>query len=80
MQFFSINKCASLVVGGEVFKDFSIIIYHVVDVMHEIKKKKLLLADKLDKWPSKKKKKKKKKKTKNFFFFTGIIDQLMIIV
>jgi len=36
-------------------------IYLVVDVMHGIKKVKIL-ADELDKFPSKKKKKKKKKK------------------
>jgi len=37
-------------------------IYHVIDVMHGIKKRKVkILADKLDKFSSKKKKKKKKK-------------------
>jgi len=47
-------------------------IYHVVDVMHGIKKVKKILAEKLDKFPSKKKKKKKKKKKSHCKLFTGI--------
>jgi len=49
---------------------FYLEIYHIIDVMHGIKKVKIIV-DKLDKISIKKKKKKKKKKI-NYKLFTGI--------